>query len=64
MSLIRKTIKAILYLVLAVVLLFGGLLAYSTFTDYKPPVSETLAIDGKGQTIQEAIACHSFWKKP
>lgn len=61
MSLIRKTIKAILYLVLAVVLLFGGLLAYSTFTDYKPPVSETLAIDGKGQTIKGDTFSFLIW---
>ena len=50
-SLIKRILKLLAYAVVFVVLLFGGLLAYSTFTDYKPAATETLGITGKGKQI-------------
>lgn len=49
MGLLKNLLKVVLYLIVIGVLLFGGLLAYSTFTDYKPAPTETLTIEGTGK---------------
>lgn len=58
-SLIKRIFWILLYLLGAIVFVFGGLLAYSTFTDYKPEASEVLSIQGKGKQIG-ADSTYSF----
>lgn len=50
-SLIKFIIKLLAYAVAAIALAVGGLLVYSTVTDYKPAASEVLGVEGKGIQI-------------
>jgi endonuclease/exonuclease/phosphatase family metal-dependent hydrolase len=58
-SLAKLIIKLVLYVAGAAIVFFGGLLAYSTITDYKPEASEKLGIEGKGKQIG-ADSTYSF----
>lgn len=61
MFIIKYILKYLLYIVLAAVLAIAGLLGYSTFTDYKPEPSETLAINGKAITIEGTTFSFLIW---
>ncbi len=47
-KILKVIAKIMLYLILAVVLLLGGIIAYSTYTDYKPTHKEKLKVVGNG----------------
>jgi endonuclease/exonuclease/phosphatase family metal-dependent hydrolase len=47
-KIIKIIFKIILFLILAVVLYFGGIIIYDTTTDYQPKSKEKLEVEGKG----------------
>lgn len=61
MFIIKRLVKYLLYIIIAIALVFGGLLAYSTFTDYKPEPTENLSIDGKGEVINGTEFSFMIW---
>lgn len=63
----KKTVKVffriILFLILAVVLYFGGIIAYDTFSDYKAAGKEELVSEGKGcySTANDSVFTVLSW---
>jgi endonuclease/exonuclease/phosphatase family metal-dependent hydrolase len=47
-KILKLILKVILFTILAFVLLFGGIIAYNTATDYQPVQKEKLEVSGKG----------------
>ena len=47
-KIIKTILKIILFLILAIVLYFGGIIIYDTTTDYTPNSKEELKVEGKG----------------
>lgn len=60
---LRLILKTILFIVLAVVLLFGGIIIYGTFKDYQPTQKEKLEISGQGyfEAFNDSILTVISW---
>jgi endonuclease/exonuclease/phosphatase family metal-dependent hydrolase len=58
MKLVKRILKIVGIIIVTLVLAFGGLLLFSTITDYKPPEKEQVAVEG--QAILQPDSIHTF----